>query len=106
MKGQRDHQEQSGVYRVSRRLEGEECKANQGGKERANPLARRRLAECTASVGLCKECNERSTRTDKNNPVGTLSGGGWMERQIEPIKAAKKWKTRRVYRIGLPLRGV
>jgi hypothetical protein len=42
----------------------------------------------------------RRVKTNKYNPVGTVSGGGWME----PIKAAKKWNTNSVYRIGRPPR--
>jgi hypothetical protein len=45
---------------------------------------------------------EKVNETKMNNPVGTVSGGSWMEREIEPIKAAK---TPRVYRIGRPLGG-
>jgi hypothetical protein len=39
-------------------------------------------------------CEERKERKDnatiKNNPVWTVSGGGWMERSAKPIRAAKK----------------
>jgi hypothetical protein len=65
-----------------------------------------KLAECTASGGLCKESNEKVNATIKYNQVCTVSDGGRMERRsAKPIKAAKKWKTPRVYRIGRPLGG-
>jgi hypothetical protein len=98
-KGQQDHQEPSSVYRVRRWLDGEECKAHQGGEERKSPPARRRLpsqpklAECTVSGGLCEESKERKVNaTIKIHQVCTVSGGGWMERSAKPIKAAKKGK--------------
>jgi hypothetical protein len=56
--GQRNHQDQSRVYQVMLRLDGEECKAHQ---EKKSPPARRRrpsrpkLAECTVSGSLCEE---------------------------------------------------
>jgi hypothetical protein len=49
-----------------------------------------RLPECTVSDGLWEESNKKVNETNK----------------IEPIKAAKKWKTPRVHRIGRPLGGV
>jgi hypothetical protein len=39
-----------------------------------------KLAECTALGGLWEECKDKVNETDKNYPVGTVSGGGWMER--------------------------
>jgi hypothetical protein len=39
-----------------------------------------RLAECTALGGLCKECKDKVNKNVKNNPLGTVSGGGWIER--------------------------
>jgi hypothetical protein len=43
----------------------------------------RRLAECTPLGGLCEECKDKVNATVKNNPVRTVSGGGWMERQTD-----------------------
>jgi hypothetical protein len=72
-------------------------RTHQGGEERNG-----RLLECTVADGLWEENNKNRKGQRSNDPVGTVSGGGWMEREIEPIKAAK---TPRVYRIGQPLGG-
>jgi hypothetical protein len=49
-----------------------------------------RLPECTVLDDLWEENNQKVNETDR----------------IEPIKAAKKWKTPRVHPIGRPLGGV
>jgi hypothetical protein len=49
-----------------------------------------RLPECNILDGLWEESNKMVNETNK----------------IEPIKAAKKWKTPRAYRIERPLVGV
>jgi hypothetical protein len=43
-------------------------------------------------VGRRLDGEERKVNATVNNsPVGTVSGGGWMERSAKPIKAAKKY---------------
>jgi hypothetical protein len=68
--GQRNHQDQTSVYRVGRRLDGEECKALQQGEEK--------LAECTVLGGLCEESKERSTRPSRTiKCVLCPAAAGW-----------------------------
>jgi hypothetical protein len=48
------------------------------------------LAECTALGGLCEE-RRKVTETVKNNPVGTVSGGSWIEMEMEsPSRRQRK----------------
>jgi hypothetical protein len=119
-KGQQDHQEQSRGDRVRRRLdweiETEPIKAEK----------KLKTLRVTVSDGLWEDCIEMVFKTVKNNLVWTVLGGSRMEGRlpewtvldglweesnkkvnetdkIEPINAAKKWKTPRVHRIGRPL---
>jgi hypothetical protein len=68
-KGQRDHQEQHSVNHVRRRLCGgaEERKGKSSSKAKTAKLAKK-LADCTASGGLCKEC--KGQRDQLEQPSG------------------------------------
>jgi hypothetical protein len=112
-KGQRDHQEQHSVNRVRRQLcgGGEERKVRSSGEAKTAKLSKR-LAECTASGGLWKECKERSTRLSRTIwYVPCQAGAGWRgvqspSRRLRNGKPSSEAKTCRVHHIGRPLRGV
>jgi hypothetical protein len=72
--GCKERKEKERSTRPSRRIQWEPCQAAAGW--RVKPIKTAKKVKVNATI--------------KNDQVLTVSGGGWMERRVKPIKAAKK----------------